>query len=162
MSFAAGHDTFILVTAHILFGDADERTPELRAIARWMADWADEEQRLHHNLLLLGDFNIDRHGDANFEAFASTGLSVPEALLNLPRTVFDSGEPDPDKFYDQIAWFEQGRRHQLTLEFQSGGNVDFTDLLFQAEPALSKQSMSWRVSDHLPLWVEFRCSWRRA
>ncbi len=103
VSFRAGHDTFTLVTMHVIFGEADERTPELRAIANWLADWADDERRMHHNLLLLGDFNIDREDDANFKAFTSTGLTVPDALKGLPRTVFDSGRANPKKFYDQIA-----------------------------------------------------------
>jgi hypothetical protein len=30
-----------------------------------------------HNLLALGDFNIDRIGDPLFEAFTSTGLTPP-------------------------------------------------------------------------------------
>lgn len=158
VSFRAGHDTFTLVTMHVIFGEADERTPELAAIANWLADWANDARRMHHNLLLLGDFNIDREGDANFEAFTSTGLTVPDALTGLPRTVFDSGKPNPEKFYDQIAWFETGSRRMLTMDYRTAGNLDFTDLLFQAEPKLPKKSMSYRVSDHLPLWAEFRAS----
>ena len=107
VSFRRGNATFILVTLHVLFGDAEEeRLPELQEIADWMRDWARRSNRFHHNLLTLGDFNIDRAGSPLFDAFTSAGLSVPDQLSNLPRTVFDDpGDPDDDAFYDQIAWF---------------------------------------------------------
>ena len=107
VSFRRGDATFILVTLHVLFGDAEEeRLPELQEIADWMRDWARRSNRFHHNLLTLGDFNIDRAGSPLFDAFTSAGLSVPDQLSNLPRTVFDDpGDPDDDAFYDQIAWF---------------------------------------------------------
>ena len=152
VSFRAGRDTFILVTMHVIYGaSAEDRTPELKAIAQWMRDWADRTKRWHHNLIVLGDFNIDREGDANFDAFTSTGLMVRDELHAIPRTIFDSSGP---KFYDQIAWFEG----ELTMEVNQAGGIDFSDLLFQAEPELTRRSMSYRVSDHLPLWVEFRGS----
>lgn len=156
VSFRAGLDTFILVMAHVIFGDGPEdRTAELSAIANWMADWARRTSRFHHNLLVLGDFNIDRRGDKNFEAFVSSGLEVPPALNDVPRTIFGGGS-NGQKFYDQIAWFANGRRRKLSLEFVLAGGFDFSDLLFQADPKLTRQSMSFRISDHLPLWAEFR------
>lgn len=158
VSFRAGRDTFILVTAHILFGhSADDRTPELRAIGQWLADWAERSHRFHHNLLLLGDFNIDRRGDANFDAFTAAGLEVPAALHAVPRSIFGPRDGS-EKFYDQIAWFTSGARRALTMEFLSAGSFDFAPLVFQASPTLTKQQMSFRISDHLPLWAEFRAS----
>lgn len=158
VSFRAGRDTFILVTAHILFGDAaSDRTPELRAIGQWMADWAERSHRFHHNLMLLGDFNIDRRGDANFDAFVAGGLEVPAALNAAPRSIFGPRDGS-EKFYDQIAWFATGAGRALTMEFMSAGSFDFSNLLFQASPKLTRQSMSFRVSDHLPLWAEFRAT----
>src|SRR5690606_1063668 len=97
VSFQAGRDTFILVTLHVLYGKASERTPELAGIARWLADWAEREQSWGHNLIALGDFNIDRAGDDNFRAFTSTGLRPAPELDLAPRTIFSSGN---DKFYD--------------------------------------------------------------
>ena len=38
VSFRSGGKTFILVTLHVLYGeDEDERVPEIRAIAEWLA-----------------------------------------------------------------------------------------------------------------------------
>ena len=155
VSFRAGADTIILVTAHVRFGAASERTPELAAIGNWMAKWAARTNRFEQNLMVLGDFNIDRQGDANFEAFTASGLTVPDQLHEVPRSIFGAG-PNDRKFYDQIAWFTTGGRRRLSLELLSAGGFDFSDLLFQSAPNLTKRSMSYRVSDHLPLWAEFR------
>ncbi|MGM0585615.1 MAG: endonuclease/exonuclease/phosphatase family protein [Pseudomonadota bacterium] len=151
VSFQAGRDSFVLVTAHVLYGaGAADRTGELSAIGRWMADWADDMSRWHHNLLVLGDFNIDRAGDANYEAFTGAGLVVPEQLRDVPRMAGTA------KHYDQIAWFADGARRKLSMELISAGSFDFSDVLFRAEPALDHGDRSWRISDHLPLWADFR------
>ena len=93
------------MTLHILFGEAAaDRIPELQEIADIFRDWARRSNRWHHNLLCLGDFNIDRNGDAFLDAFTSSGLVVPDELIDLPHTIFDDpGESDDDSYYDQIA-----------------------------------------------------------
>ncbi len=157
VSFQRKEATFILVTLHVLFGDAaEDRIPELQEIADWMSDWARRSNRFHHNLFTLGDFNIDdREGSPLFDAFTSTGLTVPEALQNLPRTVFDDpGDPSDDNFYDQIAWFETGNRGLIDLELRTGGNFDFLPHVY-TNTNLSRTSISHRISDHYPPWVEF-------
>ncbi len=157
VSFQREEATFILVTLHVLFGDAaEDRIPELQEIADWMSDWARRSNRFHHNLFTLGDFNIDdREGSPLFDAFTSTGLRVPEVLHNLPRTVFDDpGDPSDNNFYDQIAWFETGSRGLTDLELRTGGNFDFLPHVY-TNTNLSRTSISHRVSDHYPLWVEF-------
>lgn len=157
VSFRCGDRTFILVTLHVLYGkSATERTPELRAIARWFDEWARDINAWDHNLIGLGDFNIDRRGDERYEAFTSTGLHVPEDLHRVPRTIFsDHNEPDKEKFYDQIAWFtEEEGRPALSLNYRRGGHFDFTKVALPRHN-LSKTSLSWRISDHYPLWAEF-------
>jgi hypothetical protein len=56
-----------------------------------------------HNLICLGDFNIDRRGGALWQAFTSTGLTVPEQI-DRPRVI--AGKP-LDHYYDQVAWFTE-------------------------------------------------------
>jgi endonuclease/exonuclease/phosphatase family metal-dependent hydrolase len=157
VSFRSGTHTFILVTLHVLYGkQAQERVPELRAIANWLADWAKDINAWDHNLIALGDFNIDRQGDALYQAFTSTGLFIPEDLHRVPRTLFsDPDKPNLSKFYDQIAWFPQVQgRPAFSLRYNRGGGFDFKDWVLQSR-GLSKQELSWRISDHYPLWVEF-------
>jgi endonuclease/exonuclease/phosphatase family metal-dependent hydrolase len=156
VSFQAGEATVILTTLHVLYGTGPaERIPELRAIARLLADWARQMNRWHHNLVTLGDFNIDRQGDPLWQAFTSTGLTVPAALNAVPRSIFaDAGEASLGKFYDQIGWFTEGRGRLLDLELRSAGGFDFVPLLYR-DLGLGRMEMQYRISDHYPLWVEF-------
>jgi exonuclease III len=156
VSFQRGDTTFILVTLHVIFGDEEEnRLPELRGVANWMADWARRSSRFHHNLLTLGDFNIDRQGSAGHDAFTSTGLTVPDVLINQRRTIFDDpGDPNDNAFYDQIAWFSTGSDALLNMDLRQGGSFDFMPHVYSGL-SLSRSSISFRVSDHFPLWVEF-------
>ncbi|WP_152043164.1 endonuclease/exonuclease/phosphatase family protein [Salinigranum salinum] len=156
VSFRAGDQTFILVTLHVLYGDrVSERTPELRAIAEWLDEWARDVNAWGHNIVALGDFNIDRRGDERYEAFTSTGLTVPEDLHDVPRTIFADPDDSDEKFYDQIAWFtEDGDRPALSLAYRRSGSFDFRDVAL-ARRGLGRRSLSWRISDHFPLWTEF-------
>jgi endonuclease/exonuclease/phosphatase family metal-dependent hydrolase len=157
VSFEAGGRTFILITLHVLYGKvAADRVPELKTIAGWMADWARDVNRWDHNLIVLGDFNIDRRGDALHQAFISTGLVVPEDLNRVPRTLFSNpDQPDLEKFYDQIAWFaDPAGAPMLSMKYLQGGGFDFSAHCLR-DRGLSRESLSWHISDHLPLWVEF-------
>ena len=156
VAFRCGGRTFILVTLHVLWGDGpDERTPELRAIAEWLDEWARDVNAWDHNIVALGDFNIDRKGDERYEAFTSTGLEVPDDLHAVPRTIFaDPGEPG-EHFYDQIAWFTgESGQPALSLDYLRGGSFDFVDVALPRRD-LTRSSLSWRISDHYPLWAEF-------
>ncbi len=157
VSFRSGEKTFILVTLHVLYGeDEQERLPEIRAIAEWLARWARDVNGWDHNLIALGDFNIDRRDDPLYDAFVSTGLDIPEDLQEAPRTIFDDPhKPELNKFYDQIAWFA-GRNGlpALSLRYSRGGYFDFTKSAL-ASRQLTRVELSWRISDHYPLWAEF-------
>jgi endonuclease/exonuclease/phosphatase family metal-dependent hydrolase len=148
--FRAGGQRFALLTAHIDYGEVDaDRLAELQALASYTAveirDRARTVEAEESNLIVLGDFNIDKRGDNPlFQAFISTGLFVPPQLWGLKSTF----ATDP-KYYDQIAWF-QG---DLNLAFTGrAGVVDFVGAVFKE---MTARSMSYRVSDHFPLWVEF-------
>ena len=149
VGFQAGGERFSLLTTHIRYGDAPaDRLPELQAFARFTADeilrrsGAEGEEA---NLIVLGDFNIDERGsNPLFQAFVATGLTVPPALLGL-RTTYNTKA----KYYDQIAWFMGGMN---MLASGRAGVVDFAGAIFKE---LSLLQMTYRVSDHFPLWVEF-------
>jgi endonuclease/exonuclease/phosphatase family metal-dependent hydrolase len=150
-SFAVDRLQLTLITLHVLYGDETARADELREIAAWLAGWAREEQHWNQNLIALGDFNIDRRGDPLFDAFTSTGIEPAPQLNDVPRTIF--GDPGDSKFYDQIAWFtDEERGPMLTLQASAAGSFDFVPIL---QGDFSKTTLSWKVSDHYPLWVEF-------
>lgn len=152
VSFKVADKTFILITLHVIYGkNASQRIPELKAIAGWLKDWAMDINAFDQSLIVLGDFNIDRKGDERYEAFVSTGLKVPEDLHHLRRTVYD----ESTKFYDQIAWFEDHAHiPQISLKYRRGGALDFLPYVFKTSD-LTPSQVSWRISDHLPLWAEF-------
>jgi exonuclease III len=152
----AGTD-FILTTVHVLWGQTPtDRIGELTAFASWMRSWADRPEDLNHNLLVLGDFNLDRTDDPLFGAFVSTGLWPPQVLNDVPRTVFDNDKRH--HHYDQIAWFSDPTQPSAPslldgLTFTGhGGSFDFIP---HALRGLTRTQVSWRLSDHYPLWLEF-------
>jgi hypothetical protein len=151
VGFRAGSARFVLVTAHILFGPTPEdREPEIRAlathVAREMRDRAKRAPAEEGNLLVLGDFNINGRGDDPlFQASLSSGLTVPPPLRCV-RTAL-GGTPKP---YDQIAWLVGA------LDLPFGGRAWVIDISTAVYRDLSRNEMSFRVSDHLPLWAEFR------
>ncbi len=154
VGFQSLRHTFILVTLHVLWGEEKERIKELKAIANWLSDWATDINAWDHNLIALGDFNIDRKGNPLYKAFTSTGLRTPIELDNVPRTVFAKpGEKELDKFYDQIAWFAgEGGTPKLSMKYSNAGGFDFTGVVMTG---LTKREISYRISDHYPLWCEF-------
>jgi endonuclease/exonuclease/phosphatase family metal-dependent hydrolase len=155
VSFQAGDKTFIMVTLHVIFGDkGSDRKQELTAIAKWLRNWAERLDGFGQNLICLGDFNIDRAGDPQFEAFTSTGLTPAPDHAGLPRTIFDApGKADTNNFFDQIAWFRTVKgKPYLTLDYRTGGNFDFRGVVLAG---LTRQQLSFRISDHMPLWAEF-------
>lgn len=154
VAFECGGQTFILVTLHVLYGSsASEREPELRAIAQWLHDWAKDEHAWHHNLIVMGDFNIDRVGDPRYQAFTETGLRTHPDHAALPATIFhDPEKPDDYAHYDQMAWFAGQGVAPLSLGVGRGGHFDFRNYVMKAE---TRNDVSWKLSDHYPLWVEF-------
>lgn len=86
----------------------------------------------------------------------STGLKVPAALVGLPRTILDDADdPNDNSYYDQIAWFESGGDALIDLEPRVGENFDFMPHVY-TDINMSRRSSSYRLSDHLPLWMEFK------
>jgi len=157
VSFRAGRHTFILVTLHVKYGDDPaDRTAELRGIARWMRAWAVRTNAWSQDLIALGDFNIDRRDDPLWQAFTATGLTVPRDLEDVPRSIFAApGEATTDKYYDQIAWFAAiDGAGGLSMDYRRGGFVDFLPHVY-TDTGLTRSEISWRVSDHYPLWTEF-------
>jgi endonuclease/exonuclease/phosphatase family metal-dependent hydrolase len=149
--FRAGGERFTLLTVHIRYGSSPpDRLPELQRFAQYTAGEIRDRVRSgssseEPNLIVLGDFNIDRRqGNPLFDAFVETGLWVPEALREVSTTYGTEA-----KHYDQIAWFRDDFELKPTGR---AGKVDFAGRVFQE---LTRFQMSFRVSDHFPLWIEF-------
>lgn len=153
VSFKSESSTFILLTLHIKYGQSsDDRISELRAIAKWIKEWATNLNAFDQNLIALGDFNIDARGDLLEQTFLSEGLYIPPSLSDkkITRSIFDE-----EKYYDQIAWFKNGGKDHLSMTFSDGGNFDFVPILWDADSE-TKLQFSYMLSDHYPLWAAFR------
>lgn len=154
VSFRSKHQTFILVTLHVLYGKkSSDRIKELKGIAQWLSSWAKDINAYHQNLIILGDFNIEARGDLLAQTFLSEGLYIPEGLQSkeVSRSIFND-----TKFYDQIAWFNGANgQPKLSLEFVRGGSYDFITTALKNR-GLTKQKLSFMLSDHYPLWAEFK------
>ena len=153
VSFRSNDKTFILVTVHIKYGKkAEDRETEIHGIAKWLSEWASDVNAYDQNLIVLGDFNIEKRGDFLDKTFLSEGLFVPEELQTLSRSIFDE-----TKYYDQIAWFNttDKNRPKLSLDFMGAGNYDFVKTAM-VNRGLAKQKLSFMISDHYPLWANFK------
>ena len=159
VSFVIDGKTFILVTLHVDFGDKKDgeklvtkRKIELTRIAEWMRDWAKDSRGFGHNFLLLGDFNITHPNGELMDAFTSTGLFIPDELKLKKKTIFKATRND--NYYDQIAWFTKDTGLEyLNFDYNKGGVIEFDQHL---HIGMSRNSLSYRISDHYPLWAEFK------
>jgi hypothetical protein len=134
--FSRAGTEFTLASVHVLWGkNTAERLPEVAAFAQWMRDWADRPNDWNNNLMVLGDFNLDRIGDPLYEAFVNSGLWPPTELNNVPRTIFD--DDNTRHFYDQIAWFTNPDGTSLLQGMsyaQKAGSFDFIPHPDRAHP----------------------------
>lgn len=152
VGFQAGEERFTLLTDHIRYGDVpQDRLAQLKALATFTAaeirDRPIPPDAEENNLIVLGNFNIDKRGaDPLFQEFVPQGLNVPLELFGLKTTFRHDA-----KFYDQTAWFI-GDDFDLSYTDRAG-TVDFAGAVYQE---LDTRSTSFRVSDHFPPWAEFR------
>mgnify|MGYP000110830950 CR=1 FL=1 len=96
---------------------------------------------------------IDRIGDPLYEAFLDTGLWPPTELNAVPRTIFQNTHKP--HLYDQIAWFSTPEGGSLLDSLTYTGRAGGFDFLPHVYSERTRTEISWRISDHYPLWVEF-------
>ncbi len=151
VGFRAGGERFSLLTAHIRYGmSVLDRRPEIERLAQFTAREIRDRARTvaaeEVNLIVLGDFNIEarRVDDPLYAAFISAGLTVPEPLRDV-----QTNYAQDVKHYDQIAWF---MGDLMLLSRGAAGVIDYRGSVYKE---LGARQVTDRVSDHLPLWVEF-------
>ena len=153
-SFTRAGTEFVLATVHLVWGArAADRLPEVSGFAEWMRRWSQRPDEWNANLLVLGDFNLDRIGDPLYNAFLAAGLWPPAQLNAVPRTIFQN--PTRPHLYDQIAWFSTPEEQSLLQGLTYTGRAGGFDFLPHVYPGMTPTAVSWRISDHYPLWAEF-------
>ncbi len=171
--FRAGWAYLTLATVHIYYGKGvavdPRRLAEITAFSKTIAKNAAKlsgapqyepgAPALPDNLLMLGDFNIFNRKDVTMEAITKAGFVVPEELNAIPGS-----NVAKDKHYDQIAYYKHLTRLKPTGQ---AGVFDFFEHVYRPEdeaayaseraekPGRSfKDWRTYRMSDHLPMWIE--------
>lgn len=159
-SFRSGNFDFVVVALHARWGEGTAgRKAELQMLADWIDARAKDKNFEDHDLIVMGDFNTPKIGDAIFNAITSRGLQIPDALktLKVGKRVINGSNLEGTARYDQIL-------HLPTMNKRfsnAGGTVDFfvsdksINELFPGK-RLSRQKFSFQLSDHFPVWVQIK------
>ncbi len=173
--FRAGWAQVNLCTVHIYYGaetpDDPRRVKEIRDLAQLLKKNVsqfrsgraalDEQADIarNENLLLLGDFNIFNREDVTMKGLTDAGFVVPPGLDVIPGS-----NVAKNKHYDQIAYLEKttgmyptGRAGVFDFFTQVYRDQDEAD--YRSEMGATAKYKDWRtfqMSDHLPMWCEFR------
>ncbi len=160
-SFQIRRTVFCLVNVHLYYGAAtsksalQRRALEAYAVARWCQRESKSRHALTPIIAALGDFNLPQISPADpiFKALTRTGLHLP------PHSTQVGGSDLAGKqAYDQVAFFPTGAGKLFTGR---AGVFDFDGAVFADlwEARTEKQFRSYvryHLSDHRPLWSEFK------
>jgi hypothetical protein len=158
--FKAGWFKFTLCTKHAYYGkaksDDPQRLAETRNVVRLLKKRMKSKDAWANNSILLGDFNIFSVGDESFQAIEKEKFHIPANLKGKYTNAVQ------DKPFDQIAFLAKDVEKQLGLA--NAGAFPFFDHVYRDDdwktyqPKLSlgkyRQWRTFKMSDHLPLWVE--------
>lgn len=159
-SFRAGNFDFVALATHTRWGSSIAgRQAELQLLADWIDLHFKSKYAEDHDLIVMGDFNVPKMGDALFEALTSRGLKVPKPLMTLKvgDRVVEGTNLERDARYDQIL-------HRATVPdnfCNAGGALDFfiddahIDELFPGA-GYTRRKFTYQMSDHLPLWIQMK------
>jgi hypothetical protein len=172
--FRVGWAYMTLATVHIYYGQDmavdPRRLQEITDFSELLADragklsaapqYAPGDPPGRDNLLMLGDFNIFNRRDVTMEAITRAGFRVPLELQSIPGS-----NVKRDKHYDQIAYYRELTHMRPTGRagvFDCFEHVyrDTDEALYAAERATKpgrsfEDWRTYRMSDHLPMWIEF-------
>jgi exonuclease III len=155
-SFKAGRFDFTLVSVHIAEGSnqgavgTNLRELEIQELVKFIKQEAKRQKGsvFDPDFFVVGDFNIEEDGDRFFRALTGGGAPqfVMPAGMNKLGTNFKQ-----TKTFDKIAWLPSDE-FEFTGKF---GVIPFGKVLYK-EPGQPADAARMEVSDHLPLWAEFR------
>ena len=158
--FKAGWFKFTLCTQHFYYGkaksDDPQRLQESKNVVRLLKKRMRSKDAWANNSILLGDFNIFSIKDKTFLAIEKEKFQIPAMLKGTYTNAIQ------DKPFDQIAFLAKDIEKQLGLA--RAGTFPFFDHVYREadwktyQPkSTQKKYNQWRtfkMSDHLPLWVE--------
>jgi len=150
-SFKAGKFDFVMLAAHVKWGDESVRARERRTIALdKLADWIKKRRELEHvkdkDIFVLGDFNIPEEDSPQFRAITKHHLETHPNILGD-----DHGSSLVEgKRYDQIFYHSQNN-HRI----QEGGVLNlYPEQDESPYEEITKDIFKYKISDHFPLWIQ--------
>lgn len=162
--FSAGWAKFMLCNVHIKWGESElSRKDEIEYLAKFLKNRSEDKNAWARKLILLGDFNIKKVSSDTYKMLREADYISPSSHENITTTV------GKDKSqYDRIFV----REREAGFEIEGGGKIElFKNLFKDSEEELykdlaktlggksAKNYKHWRthqLSDHEPLWVNFR------
>ena len=158
--FRAGWFKFTIVTQHFYYGkskaDDPQRVEEAKKVVKLLKQRMKSKDAWAYNSILLGDFNVFSTNDQTFKALTDEGFIIPERLKGTYTNA------NKDKPFDQIAFLSRDAKTQLQVT--NGGTFPFFDYVYRDDEWQTyqpnstqgkyKQWRTFKMSDHLPLWVE--------
>jgi endonuclease/exonuclease/phosphatase family metal-dependent hydrolase len=158
--FKAGWFKFTLCTQHFYYGeskpDDPQRLAEAKTIVKLLKKRMKSRDAWAGNTVLLGDFNIFSVHDETLQAIEKENFHIPASLKGTYTNAIQ------DKPFDQIAFLARDVEKQLGLA--RAGVFPFFDHVYREADWKTylpnktlkeyKQWRTFKMSDHLPLWVE--------
>ena len=159
-SFRSGNFDFIAIATHARWGDSIKgRQAELQMLADWIDTRFKDKYVEDHDLIVMGDFNVPKINDDLYKALTSSGLLLPEALVNLKAgdQVIGGTNLGKDARYDQILHLPTLKKRFSNV----GGTLDFfgSDARIKElfpDKDYTREKFSFQLSDHFPLWVQIK------
>jgi endonuclease/exonuclease/phosphatase family metal-dependent hydrolase len=161
VGFRAGWFKFTICTAHLYYGkskpDDPRRLKEMEDLAEFLAMQVKAETAWAKNMIVLGDFNIFKTTDKTYAALTENGFRIPTAVATLKTNL------GRNKHFDQIAFIAPSVEDQLA-EAASGVfgwdqyvyRIGDAALYPTTTAAKYKEWRTYKMSDHLPLWVALK------
>ncbi|MBC2709861.1 MAG: endonuclease/exonuclease/phosphatase family protein, partial [Desulfosarcina sp.] len=126
-AFQSGWLSFMFATVHIYYGNASKkadaykrRVKEIESVARFLAKRAKQEDQTY---ILVGDFNIEKFGDATADALEEANFTIVRNKEGSNRT--------QTKFYDQISFIAREGELRMADSDRAHGVLRLFDTLFR-------------------------------
>jgi endonuclease/exonuclease/phosphatase family metal-dependent hydrolase len=158
--FRAGWFKFTICTEHLYYGadapDDPQRVQEAKMVVELLRERMKSKDTWAYNAILLGDFNVFSTKDETFMTLERAAFHVPANL----RGKYTNAKLD--KPFDQMAFLAPDVDRQLDIA--KAGVFDFFEYVYRDADievylpgpggADYSQWRTYRMSDHLPIWVE--------
>jgi len=158
--FRAGWFKFTICTQHLYYGEAKadepQRLKEAEMLVKLLKGRMASKDRWANNSILLGDFNVFSTDDQTFMALEKGNFVIPKGL----RGKYTNAKLD--KPFDQMAFLAPDVERQIH-EVRAGvfpffqhvyRDSDHTRYLPDETLKEYKDWRTYKMSDHLPIWVE--------